>query len=106
MRLALVVLMLTSFLHLWASPIEKPLAPRDNSAGEPAEGASVAQAPLYRSQTDLVYLTVTVTDRAGRPVTGLQASDVRVYEDGIEQKIEHFTTSRRPPHSWAGARSQ
>lgn len=96
MKLELVVPILASLLFFGAFPIEEPPTLQDSSAEPPAEGRSAAQTPVYRTETDLVYLIVTVTDRTGRPVTGLELSDVRVYEDGIEQKIEHFTTTRRP----------
>jgi Ca-activated chloride channel homolog len=42
---------------------------------------------LFRSDVRMVNLTVTVTDLAGRPVTGLQPGDFRVVEDDAEQKV-------------------
>lgn len=37
-----------------------------------------------------VGLTVTVTDRAGRPVRGLRLDDFRLLEDGVEVAIQEF----------------
>ncbi|GAB4132511.1 MAG: hypothetical protein Kow001_25080 [Acidobacteriota bacterium] len=93
MRHRFVLPVLAALLHLHATLLEDPRGARGHD-GE--EGASVPQAPAYRTETDLVYLIVAITDRRGRPITGLEASAIRVYEDGVEQKIEHFTTSQRP----------
>jgi hypothetical protein len=35
---------------------------------------------------------VVVTDRKGHFITDLKASDFRVFEDGVEQKLTFFTT--------------
>jgi Ca-activated chloride channel family protein len=39
---------------------------------------------VIRTNTDLVVLNVTVTDKAGQYVKGLKAPDFKVYEDGVE----------------------
>ncbi|HEY0760867.1 MAG TPA: VWA domain-containing protein [Pyrinomonadaceae bacterium] len=43
---------------------------------------------VIRTNTDLVVLNVTVTDKAGQYVKGLKASDFKVFEDGVEVKTE------------------
>ena len=45
---------------------------------------------------DLVMLHVTVTDRSGRPFTGLKPENFRLYDNGTEQAIHHFTTQDLP----------
>jgi Ca-activated chloride channel homolog len=39
---------------------------------------------VIRTNTDLVVLNVTVTDKAGQYVKGMKASDFKVFEDGVE----------------------
>lgn len=46
--------------------------------------------PRFRSETELVYLTVSVHDKKGRPVPQLRADDFLVYEDKVRQSILHF----------------
>ncbi len=43
---------------------------------------------VIRTNTDLVVLNVTVTDKSGQYVKGLKKSDFKVYEDGVEIKPE------------------
>src|SRR5438552_646655 len=45
---------------------------------------------------DLVIFNVTVLDNDGRPVTGLTASNFRVYEDGREEPIKSFQPEDTP----------
>lgn len=49
--------------------------------------------PTFRVDVDLVVLSFTVKDAKGRPVTGLKATDVRLYEDGIAQTLKSFSPS-------------
>jgi len=44
----------------------------------------------FQTQAQLVQLDVSVTDSAGRPITGLQQSDFTVLEDGQPQVIRAF----------------
>jgi VWFA-related protein len=48
-------------------------------------------APTFRSRVDAIEIEMRVADRAGRPVTDLEASDVEVFEDGRRQQIVAFT---------------
>lgn len=52
--------------------------------------ATVVAGQILRTRTDLVEVDVAVTDRRGRPVTDLQASDFEVHEDGALMRIEAF----------------
>jgi VWFA-related protein len=47
----------------------------------------VEEGALFRSDVRMVSMTVTATDKSGRPVTGLQPEDFHVVEDGAEQKV-------------------
>ena len=51
---------------------------------------------VFRSGVDLVSVTATVTDRDGRFVSGLTASDFVVVDDGRPQEIVSFSASRVP----------
>ncbi|MEW5983899.1 MAG: VWA domain-containing protein [Acidobacteriota bacterium] len=59
-------------------------------------GAQDDQRFRFRTGVDLVNVTVTVTDRAGRFVPGLTAGDFTVFEDGVAQQISHFSNERVP----------
>jgi Ca-activated chloride channel family protein len=47
-------------------------------------------------QTKLVSLTVTVSDRFGRFVTGLEKRNFEVFDDGVKQEIAHFSDEDAP----------
>jgi VWFA-related protein len=52
---------------------------------------------VVRVESDLVTLNVSVVDRAsGRGLQGLSASDFHVYEDRVEQTVEHFEAAEAP----------
>jgi Ca-activated chloride channel homolog len=63
-----------------------------------AEDTSVTAAagPTFRSGVDVVSLTVTVTDRQERFLSGLTASDFCVFEDGIQQPLTFFAAETVP----------
>jgi len=51
----------------------------------------------FRIKVDLVVLSVAVTNRQGRYVTGLKVSDFRILEDGIAQKVSFFGEGSQAP---------
>lgn len=51
---------------------------------------------IIRIETNLVTFPVSVIDRDGRFITGLQKEDFQIFENGIEQKIEEFATVQQP----------
>jgi len=54
---------------------------------------------VIRTNTELVVLNITVTDKAGQYVKGLKAADFKVYEDGVEVKpnmIASFSLQESP----------
>jgi len=63
-------------------------------APQPAQQAAEATAPpdlpVFRTQTELVLMDVSVTDAKGAPVRGLKASDFTMLEDGKAQPIRDF----------------
>jgi len=54
------------------------------------------QAPLFRSESELVVMHVTVRDRGGAYVHGLQAPAFRLLENGRPQDISLFATQDAP----------
>ncbi len=55
-----------------------------------------AWSPQFSSSVNLVEVYATVTDRQGAPVTGLQANDFEVLEDGQPQRVEAFAAGDFP----------
>jgi Ca-activated chloride channel family protein len=50
----------------------------------------------FRSAVELINVTATVTDASGRFVPNLRQEDFRVFDDGQEQPITHFSRERVP----------
>ena len=72
----------------------KPAPPRPAPTETPEE---VDEDEVVRVESDLVTVNVSVVDRAsGRGLKGLEVSDFRVYEDNVEQTVEHFETAEAP----------
>lgn len=66
-------------------------APQKGSAGE-----EIDEDDVVRIETQLVSVPAIVTDRTGRPLTGLSATDFQIFEDGRPQKIANFSTTEAP----------
>ncbi len=58
--------------------------------------APPGQVPRFRTASDLISVTVTVTDEQGRFVTGLTKDDFLVYEDDVPQPVTQFFATRVP----------
>ena len=65
-------------------------SPADSSASEVGEG------DVLRIDTQLVTVPAVVTDRHGRPITGLQAENFALFEDSKPQLITNFATTDAP----------
>lgn len=61
-----------------------------------AQSADAPQEP-FRAQVTEVIVPVTVTDDKGRFVSNLEASDFKIYDEGKEQKILHFSREHNQP---------
>jgi Ca-activated chloride channel family protein len=57
---------------------------------------SAQSAQVFRGGTDVVLLSVTVTDASGRHAAGLSKDDFYVFEDGVAQTITHFAAQAEP----------
>ena len=51
---------------------------------------------VIRVETNLVTMPVSVLDRDGRFISGLQQRDFRIFENGIEQKVDYFQSVEQP----------
>ena len=61
-----------------------------------AAAAGVHAQQTFRTVTDLVLLTITVTDGSNRLVAGLEQEDFQVFEDNVPQDITNFSRQPQP----------
>jgi Ca-activated chloride channel family protein len=61
-----------------------------------AAAAGLRAQQVFRSGTDAVVLTVSVTDSANRLVAGLEQEDFQVFEDLVQQDITNFSRQPQP----------
>jgi VWFA-related protein len=67
------------------------------AAGALTGGTALAQTlpagggPVFSAGADLVILSATAVDGKGRPVTDLKPGELRVFDEGRPQPLEHFT---------------
>jgi len=51
---------------------------------------------IVRVETDLVTIPVRVSTRSGRPVTDIELSEFKIFENGEEQQIAYFSKTDEP----------
>lgn len=51
---------------------------------------------VIKVETNLVTMPVSVLDRDGRFITGLQQKDFQIFENGVQQKVEYFQSVEQP----------
>ncbi|MGE0448262.1 MAG: VWA domain-containing protein [Vicinamibacterales bacterium] len=61
-----------------------------------AAAPQAPQAPSFRAGVEVVSMSVTVVDAAGKYVTDLEEGDFQVYEDGVQQDITQFNRNDLP----------
>src|SRR5262245_24536444 len=61
-----------------------------------AASFALGQDETVKIDTSIVRLNVGVVDQKGRPITTLDKSNFRIYEDGVKQEIAHFEPSTAP----------
>ncbi len=91
-----------------SSVLELPKTPALQGGGEPSNLRPLVPQPgqeleipsrQLRSQAGYAQVTVTVTDSAGRYVTGLNRDQIKLYVDGAQQPIEFFRRDLKAPVS-------
>ena len=80
---SILILLVVMMAHALTARAQEPPPPQDQD--EP-----------IRLKADLVSITASATDRAGRAIKSLKAEDFIVYEDGVKQKISHFAATEEP----------
>lgn len=51
---------------------------------------------VIKVETNLVSMPVSVLDRDGRFISGLDQRDFKIFENGVEQKVEYFQSVEQP----------
>ncbi len=51
---------------------------------------------IIKVETNLVTMPVSVLDRDGRFISGLQHGDFKIFENGVEQKLDYFQSTEQP----------
>ncbi|HEX8142910.1 MAG TPA: VWA domain-containing protein [Pyrinomonadaceae bacterium] len=59
-------------------------------------GQEIGENDVVKVDTNLVNLSVRVIDRFNRPINGVRQEDFKVYEDGVLQPIQFFSTEEVP----------
>jgi Ca-activated chloride channel homolog len=59
-------------------------------------GEEVGEGEVVRITASLVSVPVSVVNRQGKYIVDLQQQDFRIYEDGVEQSIAHFSNVDQP----------
>lgn len=101
----ILLLSMTAIVQAQPSPTPSPAppsSPRNGGATEPqSPGAAqnveeVGEGDVVRVSSNLVSVPVSVVNRQGKYVVDLRQQDFRVYEDGAEQAIVHFSNVEQP----------
>lgn len=65
-------------------------------AATPVPKASDEGAEIIKVETNLITMPVSVLDREGRFVSGLNQKDFRIFENGVEQQVDFFQSVEQP----------
>ncbi len=66
------------------------------AAGPQTPPGPVPEQPAFRAGVDIVSLSVTVTTPESTFVTDLSQSDFELFEDGVKQDVQFFTSGKLP----------
>ena len=78
-----------------ASPEQSASRTTGQAKGEP-KPQEVEEGDVVRVETQLVSVPAVVTNKGGRPLTGLRAENFALFENGEQQKITNFATTEAP----------
>jgi VWFA-related protein len=95
-RFIVSLIALTSLFLAAGANAQAPPGPLPPKPGTQIQKRPAAEKPKIRVKTDLIATPVTVRNAAGEMVLDLGASDFRVFDNGVQQKIEHFDLGGDP----------
>ena len=71
--------------------------PTAQNTNQPTNGEVVEDDnEVIKVETNLVTMPVSVLDRSGRFIAGLQKTDFQIFENNVPQKIEYFASVEKP----------
>ena len=70
--------------------------PRSSNPNPSATPPVAEEDEVVRVETNLVTMPVSVIDRDGRFISGLQQKDFQIFENGVEQKVGYFQSVEQP----------
>ena len=95
LTLALILSGLTAFAQ--EPPQQRPRRVNPVESQQPEKPSDeVDEGDVVRVETQLVSVPAVVTNKAGRPITGLHAENFLLFENGQQQKIANFATTDAP----------
>lgn len=77
-------------------PRRRPSRPSDRQQQRVSEGASPDAAVRFRTEVDLVNLSVVAQDQGGNFIPDLKQEQFRILEDGVPQTIQRIEASEAP----------
>jgi Ca-activated chloride channel homolog len=95
----ILLLSLSALIQAQPSPSPSPNAAGADGRQSPVAGQNVqevGEGDVVRISANLVSVPVSVINRKGQYLLDLQQRDFRVYEDGVEQTIVHFSNVDQP----------
>src|SRR6185295_17125421 len=79
-----------------AAPAQSPAQNPSPATKEPRKMGTELDGPVILTNTDLITLTVTVTDTYGRYVSGLSKGAFAVFDNKTQQEITYFSDDDSP----------
>src|SRR5438477_240261 len=62
----------------------------------PAGKEQLPQAPSLSIDVDVISFDVVVTDQSGNPISGLEKTHFRIFDDDVEQTVSNFSPTDAP----------
>jgi VWFA-related protein len=78
------------------APAQTDFKENSRQAALPVGDSQHGREPTFRADTNLAVIPVAVMDTLNRFVLGLQKEDFHLFEDGVEQKVAHFSDEDAP----------